>query len=234
MSIFMLAYTDIDIPGSDLRAQFASFAFVITDRHVLSIGERLLSRRVKSALRGLILRVATVYVTQRGDEADRALDLNFAFDALGDDLPELISHTLTLHGEASLQTLLSEDDLNMLADPPVATANPLHGLIKVIVNAMLYATSSGVATEARSGEKASTSQTAACRANRHRRECLLPARRDRHHAGSQAANIVPYRRGQRCSAGAWCADTGAELRKPATTNDFAGSHLIGKGRTWPH
>jgi hypothetical protein len=47
----------------------------------------------------------------------------------------------------------------MLADPPVATANPLHGLIKVIVNAMLYATSSGVATEARSGEKASTAQT---------------------------------------------------------------------------
>jgi hypothetical protein len=156
---FMLAHTDIDIPASDLRAPFASFAFVFTDRHVLSLGERLLSRRVKSALRGLILRVATVYVTQRGDEAERALDLNFAFDALGDDLPELISHTLTLHGEAPLQTLLPEDDLNMLADPPVATANPLHGLIKVIVNAMLYATSSGVATEARSGEKASTAQT---------------------------------------------------------------------------
>jgi hypothetical protein len=41
---------------------------------------------------GLILRVATVYVTARHDEAGRALDLSFAFDALDDDLPELVHH----------------------------------------------------------------------------------------------------------------------------------------------
>lgn len=42
---FMLARTDIDADGSALRVPFPAFALVYTDRHVLSLAERLLYRR---------------------------------------------------------------------------------------------------------------------------------------------------------------------------------------------
>jgi hypothetical protein len=148
---FMLAQTDIDIPASDLRAPFASFAIVFTDRHVLSLGERLLSKRAGSALAGLILRVATVYVTERHEEVGRTLDLCFAFDALGDDLPELVQHTLRVADDSPVQSLFPQDDLVLLLEPPLKTTTPLHGLLQVVVNAMLYATSSGVEPEVRAG-----------------------------------------------------------------------------------
>ena len=156
---FMLAHTDIDIPASQLRAPFVSFAIVFTDRQVLSLAERLLSRRVKSALRGLILRVATVYVIERHAGGERTFDLCFAFDALGDDLPELLHHSLTLSEGALLQTLLPEDDLAVLAHPHITTTSPLHALLKVVVNAILYATSSDVEPETRSDDSGSAAAT---------------------------------------------------------------------------
>lgn len=148
---YMLAQTDIEIPASDLRAPFASFALVFTDRHVLSLGERLLSKRAGSPLAGLILRVATAYVTERHGEAGRTLDLCFAFDALGDDLPELVHHSLALADDTQVQGLFPPDDQVLLVEPQVKTTSPLHGLLQVVVNAMLYATSSGVEPEARPG-----------------------------------------------------------------------------------
>ncbi len=148
---YMLAQTDIEIPGSLLRAPFASFALVFTDRHVLSLGERLLSKRTGSPLAGLILRVTTVYVTERHGEAGRTLDLCFAFDALGDDLPELVYHTLVLADDTQVQSLFPQDDQVLLVEPAMKTTSPLHGLLQVVVNAMLYATSSGVEPEARAG-----------------------------------------------------------------------------------
>lgn len=148
---YMLAQTDLELPGSELRAPFASFALVFTDRHVLSLGERLLSKRSGSPLAGLILRVATVYATERHGESGRELDLCFAFDALGDDLPELVHHTLALADNAQVQNLFPQDDELFLVEPPVRTTSPLHGLLQVVVNAMLYATSAGVEPEARVG-----------------------------------------------------------------------------------
>jgi hypothetical protein len=118
---------------------------------VLSLGERLLSKRAGAALAGLILRVATVYVTERHEEAGRTLDLCFAFDALGDDLPELVQHTLRVADDSPVQSLFPQDDLVLLLEPPLKTTTPLHGLLQVVVNAMLYATSSGVEPEARAG-----------------------------------------------------------------------------------
>ena len=60
---YMLAKTDVVVPGRDLRVPFASFALVFTDRHLLSLGERLLSVE-RSPLAGHFLQVATVYVTE--------------------------------------------------------------------------------------------------------------------------------------------------------------------------
>jgi hypothetical protein len=39
----MLDQTELDVVGSELRVPFASFALVFTDRHMLSLAERLLA-----------------------------------------------------------------------------------------------------------------------------------------------------------------------------------------------
>jgi hypothetical protein len=57
---YMLAKTDLDVPGSDLRVPFARFALVFTDRYMLSLAERMLSADPKSLLSAHFLRVATV------------------------------------------------------------------------------------------------------------------------------------------------------------------------------
>ena len=50
-----------------------------------------------------------------------------------------------------MQNLFPQDDELFLVEPPVRTTSPLHGLLQVVVNAMLYATSAGVEPEARVG-----------------------------------------------------------------------------------
>jgi Uma2 family endonuclease len=72
---YMLEHADLDIAGRDLRSPFRSLALVFSDRHALSLGERLLSRRRDDPLCGQIFRVMTVYVTERGGGDARALDL---------------------------------------------------------------------------------------------------------------------------------------------------------------
>ena len=105
--MYMLAKTDTDIPGNDLRLPFPSFAIVFTDRHVLSLGERLVSRDRESLLAGQFLRVATAYVTESGGEPSRRLRVMFLFDNLALDLPHLHASEFTLSSDVSLQELVA-------------------------------------------------------------------------------------------------------------------------------
>lgn len=147
----MLAQTEIDVPARDLRMPFASFALVFTDRHVLSLGERLLSKR-GGALAGNLLRVVTIFVTERHIDARRTLDLMFAFDALGDDLPDLVHHTLDVSDDAPVQRAFPQEDDSMLVEPHAVATTPLRELLGVAVNAILFATSSGVEIETRAAK----------------------------------------------------------------------------------
>ena len=145
---YMLASTDLDVRADELRSPFTSFALAFTDRHVLSMGERLLARREASPLKGRYLRALTVFVTDFGRGDERRLDVCFAFDALGADLPVMEESEVSLKGDESLQ-----DWLNSVAplavDDAVAQTNPLRGLLQVALNAVLYATSAGVEAERR-------------------------------------------------------------------------------------
>ena len=67
---YMLAKTDADVPGGDLKMPFRSFALVLTDRCTLSLAERLLSINGSTPLAGFILRVLTVYLTETRDGAE--------------------------------------------------------------------------------------------------------------------------------------------------------------------
>ena len=146
---YMLAKTDPAVPGRDLRVPFASFALVFTDRHLLSLGERLLSLEGGSPLRGHFLQVVTVYVTEERGAGGRVLRLVLALDALGADPPHLAVHEVPLAEDASVQQYLEGVAPPVLTEPPVADWHPLRGLLQVAINAILYATSAGVAPESR-------------------------------------------------------------------------------------
>src|SRR5207244_1024108 len=80
---YMLAKTDLDVTGAEVRVPFPSFALVFTDRYTLSLAERMLSADRASRLGGYLLKVATVYVTEECGKDRRAISLTYAFDALG-------------------------------------------------------------------------------------------------------------------------------------------------------
>jgi len=127
---------------------------VFTDRHVLSFGERLLASRRDSPLAGQLLRVATVHVAEhrRGaeDREGRVLEICFAFDALGADLPALVRHEIALADDASVRAYLDATAPLPLIEPPPPDTSPVRGLLRTTINAILYATSASVAPERRS------------------------------------------------------------------------------------
>ena len=149
---YMLAKTDLDVTGAEVRVPFPSFALVFTDRHTLSLAERMLSADRASRLGGYLLKVATVYVTEECGKDRRAISLTYAFDALGADPPHLSIQEIPLADNRPISHALSE----LLPGPRAGTRNrlapelyPWHALVHLVINAILYATSAGVAPELR-------------------------------------------------------------------------------------
>lgn len=146
---YMLAQTDLDLPGRELRVPFPSFALVFTDRHVLSLAERMLSADRRCPLAGQFLRAATVYVTEERLVAARVLHVGLAMDALGADPPHLVTQDIPLADDTPLRPFLESLAPRIVVDPPVPDSHPLRGLLYVTLNAILYATSAGVEPELR-------------------------------------------------------------------------------------
>jgi hypothetical protein len=156
---YMLARTDLDVRGDELRVPFPSFAMVFTDRHVLSLAERLLARQRGCPLAGQFLHVATVFVTEHhGTGEERTLRLCFALDALGADPPYLVVQEIPLHGLQQVESHLDRLAPAPQVEPAVPNANPLRGLLHVSINAILYATSAGVEPHLRRAPAQKTGQ----------------------------------------------------------------------------
>jgi hypothetical protein len=147
---YMLDQTELDVVGGELRMPFASFALVFTDRHMLSLAERLLAREGDSPLAGHLLRVATIDVTECQRGGSRVLEVCFAFDALGADLPALVRHEIVLDDESRVQSYLDTVAPLPAIDPPPPDTHPVRGLLRTTINAILYATSAGVSPERKS------------------------------------------------------------------------------------
>ncbi|XYI02077.1 SEC-C metal-binding domain-containing protein [Sorangium sp. So ce1128] len=142
---WMLGATALDVTGEALRAPFTSFALVFTDRYALGLAERLLAEDPSARLRGRILSVLTVYVTASAAGDERTdLRLAFAADARDGGWPELVERDLVVPRDARIAELLGflspgdehgEELATLVASPP------LRGLLGLVVNAILYATS---------------------------------------------------------------------------------------------
>jgi hypothetical protein len=144
---YMLENTELDVKGRELRAPFPSFALVYADRHALSLGERLLSRDPADPLRGQILRVATVYVTEEYRGASRVLAMVFAFDALGADLPSLVRYEVPADDDAQLHAFIDSVVPRPGVEPAVRDPSPTRALLRLVLNSILFATSAGVTPE---------------------------------------------------------------------------------------
>ena len=130
---WQLAKTELDVAAEELRLPFASLAVVFTDRATLSFAERLVATRRDSPIAGHFARVLTAFVSYEGSGS---LRLRIVVDVLGSDPPEVIGHTLALDGR-------------IRGCDPGKIPPPLTGLVHVVINAILYATSSGVEPQTR-------------------------------------------------------------------------------------
>jgi hypothetical protein len=146
---YMLAKTDLDVPGSDLRVPFACFVLVFTDRYVLSLAERMLSVDPKSPLSGDFLRVATIYLREERNGSNRMLRVCLAFDALGADPPYVVTHDIPLTEDSSIRPLPENPVPPAVEGLDVPDANPLRALLHIVLNAVLYAVSPGVEPQPR-------------------------------------------------------------------------------------
>jgi hypothetical protein len=146
---YQLDQTELDVRGRELRVPFAAFGLVFTDRHVLSLAERLLAARDNCPLSGQLLAVATVHVEEHRRGAVRTLELCFALDALGDELPVLVRHELVLEDEAPVQAYLDAIAPRPALDPPPPDTSPIRCLLRTVINAVLYASSASSSPEHR-------------------------------------------------------------------------------------
>lgn len=94
----------------------------------------------------------------RHDRADRGLEICFALDALGSDVPVLMRHEIPLEDDAPVQAYLDEVAPLPVVEPAIAIADasPIRGLLRAVVHAILYATSAGVEPVRRSSAQAIT------------------------------------------------------------------------------
>jgi hypothetical protein len=141
---FMLENTDADVAGEELRCPFPFFAIALTDRHSLSLGERVLSRRREDLHCGQILRVMTAYVAEQDSNVGRTLSITFAFDSLGADLPSLLRREVPAGSAVSLLGYLEGLSKDAAMSNTLAASAPLRALLRLVINAILYATSAGV------------------------------------------------------------------------------------------
>jgi len=149
--VYMLAQTDLDVVGDELRMPFPCFALAFTDRHVLSLCERVLAADPACPLAGHMLRVATVYVIEESVGPDRVLHIGVAVDALAADPPHLFEHEVRLRQNARVEVHPTADQADIVVEghAPVPSSRPLPGLLQVVLNAILYATSAGVEPQVR-------------------------------------------------------------------------------------
>ena len=147
---YMLAQTDLDIAGEVLRLPFRVCAFVFIDSYTLSLGKDLLRRHGReSSHSARPLTIITAYVLEEDTpDGRRTLHFDLLFDSKNDERawPYLVSRDIVFGPRDDLETMLESrfHDVDPIKRDAIFTSPELKRLLKVIINAILYATSAGV------------------------------------------------------------------------------------------
>jgi hypothetical protein len=129
----MLLETSPAIEGHALRVPFPCFGLVFNDRATLELGESLRREAGKTGT----LEVMTVYVKQlAAAETRHALRVTIALDTRRDEWPHLRRRELAFGDDDDLEKVLANQG---------GTSAASRRLLHLVVNAILYANSAGVA-----------------------------------------------------------------------------------------
>lgn len=140
---YMLAHTDLDIQGGCLHLPFPAFCVMFTDPETLAAAGEVLAAAEDCEIAGEPLEVLSVYVTridEPGHLDQMDLSVTFVFGSTLTDWPYLVARDLCVRPEATLADILAShfDD----ASPDLFFNHPaLAELVRLVINAILYATS---------------------------------------------------------------------------------------------
>ena len=143
---WLLAHTKADFAAEHLALPFASFALVYTDRHTLSLAERLAAADPDCGCRGCFMRSVTAYVTRiPGEESDAGLRIALLCVASPDRWPWMVVRDLPLRPGQTLDQVLAGrfEELAGGGRDPLFESRQLRTLLEVVLNSILYATSAG-------------------------------------------------------------------------------------------
>jgi hypothetical protein len=140
---FMLANTRLDVRGEGLRLPFPSFALVFTDRETLTTAETLANQAWNSRIRGVAVRSLTVYVTQiPAERGGLGIHLSFLLDANMGDWPWILTRDLDIASDDVLDEIVESRFSDGHDLDPVFAVPELRQLVQLVINAILFATSS--------------------------------------------------------------------------------------------
>lgn len=147
----LLAQTTLDISGDVLKLPFPCCAFLFDDARTLELIDTL--RSMAGTTRTSPSRMLTVYVFPiPRDVGDAGLRIAFLADAFDGDWPYLVTREVPLEGKRNLDEILSshpEHDELVAPEDPFFESDEIRALLHLVINAILYATSSEFTSEIR-------------------------------------------------------------------------------------
>jgi hypothetical protein len=232
------ATLDPDVAEALVKEHYAEHYRAWIDEPVdtrFSLGERLLARTKDDPLRGQILRVVTVYVSEERRGGERALEITFAFDALGADLPSLVPYEIPAGSESSVCEFLDS-----VAPPPPATEPPTPDVSPVRGAApaghQCHPLRDQLGRDAGGAHGAAAGPEEAEVATRAGPAAPIPSTSFRVRSTSGACGASRSWSGPpeagRCCRGSWCAVTGVARRRGGPIRSCGESSRTGRGRTW--
>lgn len=147
----MLGETDIQLTGDLFKLPFASLAVVFTDRATMNLAESLLSRIPDCPVKGVFVKSVNIYAVEQNTETERSSRLAFVFGLGSSVWPYAFWYDLCIFEDLTVDQMLDQrvpgGEWEVPAD--VLDSALMRQLVLLWVNAVLYATSSGVEPEVR-------------------------------------------------------------------------------------
>ena len=143
---WLLGHTRADFASEHLAVPFASFALVYTDRHTLSLAERLAAADPDCGCRGHRMRSVTAYVTRiPGEDRDAGLRIALLCVTTPERWPWMVVRDLPLRPGQTLDEVLAGrfEERTGEARDPLFESRQLRELLGVVLNSILYSTSAG-------------------------------------------------------------------------------------------
>ena len=168
---WMLRRTELDIQGEALKLPFPAFALVFTDEDSLEVARALLVKDPAARADPTPLQSLTVYVVRiPADGAYLGLSLSVVIARAGDGWPYVLWRNLYVRAADHLDGIVDSSFPDVGPDrDPVFSSPELRDVVKLAVNAILYATSADVQWQERPSKVSEARRSAQGRGDKKKR-----------------------------------------------------------------